>query len=174
MKNIGIRLMNIENNETLLKSIVWKPFLNLAIVPYVKYEDGVVGYIAKIFPNVDELFNICLDKLHKQKMVRIEINDELHLFAITNEELFLGATLMVNKENLESIHAELGDNFWILPSSIHEFLVLKDNNAVDMEGLLNIVTEINSEIVSDDDKLSDSVYYYDGEKITVFANKEVR
>lgn len=174
MCTISIRLMNIENNKELLKKIVWKPFLNLAMVPYQELDDDTIGYISKNQPQAELLFETGLKELSRQGMIFFKIGDSAPLQAVTNLERIFGAALMINKENLDLIHESFAGNFWILPSSVHEFMILPDEDNINAEGLLDIVTEINSEIVSDDDKLSDSVYYYDGEKITVFANKEVR
>ena len=174
MCTISIRLMNIENNKELLEKIVWKPFLNLAMVPYQELDDDTIGYISKNRPQAELLFETGLKELSRQGMIFFKIGDSAPLQAVTNWERIFGAALMINKENLDLIHESFAGNFWILPSSVHEFMILPDEDNINAEGLLNIVTEINSEIVSDDDKLSDSVYYYDGEKITVFANKEVR
>lgn len=172
MCTISIRLMNIENNMKLLDKIVWKPFLNVAMVPY--QDDGTIRYISKNQSYTETLFEAGLKELSRQKMRFLKLGDCIPLQAVTNSKMCLGAALMINKENLDLIHESFAGNFWILPSSVHEFMILPDEGNENAEELLNIVTEINREIVSDDDKLSDSVYYYDGEKIIVCAHKEAR
>lgn len=174
MYTISIRLMNIENNKELLEKIVWKPFLNLAMVPYQELDDSSIGYISKNRPQTELLFDAGLKELSRQEMIFFKLGDCIPLQAVTNSKGYLGAALMIDKENLDAIHESYRGNFWILPSSVHEFMILPDEDNINAEELLNIVRKVNTELVSDDDKLSDSVYYYDGEKITVFANKEVR
>lgn len=172
MCTISIRLMNIENNMELLDKIVWKPFLNVAMVPY--HDGDTIEYISKEQPLTELLFDSGLKELSQQEMRFLKLGDCIPLQAVTNSKGYLGAALMINKENLDLIHESFAGNFWILPSSVHEFMILPDEGDKDAAELLNIVTEINSTIVSDDDKLSDSVYYYDGEKIIVCAHKEAR
>ena len=59
-------------------------------------------------------------------------------------------------------------NLFILPSSVHEVLLLPDRGKEDSKMLMDMVRKINREEVSEEEILSDSVYYYDREK------KEIR
>ena len=71
---------------------------------------------------------------------------------------------------------KLGGDFFILPSSIHEILLVKDNGQFDRAALEQMVREVNATQVAPEDKLTDSVYHYDSkEKIFELAEKfEVR
>ena len=53
---------------------------------------------------------------------------------------------------------------FILPSSVHEVLLLKDDQAMDVRKLENMVQEINESIVSPEEQLSDRVYHYDAQE----------
>ena len=52
----------------------------------------------------------------------------------------------------------------MLPSSIHEVLLLSPENVFDGEGLRRLVREINEDQVEPYEVLSNNVYYYDSEK----------
>jgi hypothetical protein len=56
---------------------------------------------------------------------------------------------------------KLGGSFYILPSSIHEILLVKDNGQFDRASLEKMVREVNATQVAPEDKLTDSVYHYD-------------
>lgn len=57
----------------------------------------------------------------------------------------------------------IGSDFYVLPSSIHETLLVPIGN-MDVSGLLQMVKEVNEAEVELCDLLSDKVQYYDCEK----------
>lgn len=52
-------------------------------------------------------------------------------------------------------------DFFILPSSTHETLVIPDNGAFDYRVLEDMVQTINENEVAPEERLSDHVYHYD-------------
>lgn len=63
---------------------------------------------------------------------------------------------------MQELQNELGEFFAILPSSIHEIIALPLNTYNQLQELLEIVVIINAGSVDPEDKLTDSVYYWDG------------
>jgi len=106
------------------------------------------------------------------KMMGIESDSEepnppVYVFTATNQKMpgMFGAGVLLNNEALHDVHDKLGD-FWILPSSVHETLVMS-RNGHDAAELRDMVMSINAQddIVPPDVKLSDNVFYFDGEKV---------
>lgn len=65
-------------------------------------------------------------------------------------------------DSLREIAEEWGTDLYILPSSIHEALILPgEKDGKHLDELLRTVSEVNQECVSPEEYLSDSVYYYD-------------
>lgn len=87
------------------------------------------------------------------------------MFVLSNEINSFGAVLMTYDEVMKEMRKKIGKNFYILPSSVDELILVPENNDVDVERLRNMVCEVNKEVVSVEDYLSDSVYYYDGEDV---------
>ena len=58
-------------------------------------------------------------------------------------------------------YEELGGNFFVLPSSLHETIVVPNDGNMEYKALLAMVTEINATEVDKQDKLTDQVYHYD-------------
>ena len=56
-----------------------------------------------------------------------------------------------------------GGDFYILPSSIHEILIVPDNGKMGLSDLENMVKEVNATQVAPADKLTDNVYHYDSQ-----------
>jgi len=85
-----------------------------------------------------------------------------------------GAVYMCDRETLAEVAEKLGDNLVILPSSIHECIVLRESQTLDMESLKDMVEQVNSTEVSPDEKLSDNVYTYDAQtqELTVYTGDQ--
>lgn len=71
-----------------------------------------------------------------------------------------GATVLLYDEELRKTADNIGTDFYILPSSIHEIIILPVKENVSKAELLEMVKEINSTQVSKDEQLSDNVYIY--------------
>ena len=82
------------------------------------------------------------------------------MFVLTNRQKMYGAAALLSKSTMTDIIKKIGKDFFILPSSVHEVLVVPATP--DMEALMlkNMVCEVNETQVSPEDRLSDSVYIY--------------
>ena len=66
----------------------------------------------------------------------------------------------------------MGGDFFLLPSSIHEVILVPDNGKMDYRELEKMVHEVNETQVRPTERLSDNVYHYDSkEKIFELASK---
>lgn len=73
-----------------------------------------------------------------------------------------GAAILTRPEALEEARKQLGDDIIILPSSVHEVLLMRAHVAPPVDDLESMVQEINRTVVAEEDRLSDHVYYFDG------------
>ncbi len=84
------------------------------------------------------------------------------MLVLSNATTQNGASALFYPDVLEKIGEQAGQNFFILPSSIHETLIVPDDGRFDYQMLESMVKEINAaERVAPEDRLSDSVYHYD-------------
>ena len=74
-----------------------------------------------------------------------------------------GAVATQIPEFMDQAAEKLGGNFFVLPSSIHECLFIKDDGEFQRPQLEEMVQSVNATEVSAADFLSDSVYHYDSE-----------
>ena len=80
----------------------------------------------------------------------------------TDRQLFGAGVLAAGREALVRMGSAIrAEQFFILPSSVHELLLLMDNGSIDPEFLLTMVTEINAAQVAPEEQLTDNVYHYD-------------
>ena len=91
----------------------------------------------------------------------IDMRDSFPMYVVTNQKKLYGAACMTYDGLLENFGKRLQKNFYILPSSVHEIILVPDENLEDAQRLQSMVREVNETQVSGEEVLTDSVYYYD-------------
>lgn len=184
---IVYKLVNAEKNEQLLKEIPNLPMLDFAIIFYVmipvnEYESCSV-LIRNLHMNYWKLPISLLYQCAKENTKRLcpcilkplseyvshylkEAVPESPLLILSNESGIYGATVLLYPEVPNRIFERVGKNYYLLPSSIHEFLVVPDELDVKPLNLQEIVREVNEKHIIEEEFLSDNIYYFDGNIIT--------
>lgn len=88
-----------------------------------------------------------------------DLQDMPQLYVATNEYRVDGAAAILYDDVLEGFAKEVGSDFYILPSSVHEMLFWPVSSTEE-ERVLEIVRGINAECVSPEEILSDNIYRY--------------
>lgn len=79
---------------------------------------------------------------------------------ISNQQRFYGASSILYPGLLQKIAESLNANLYILPSSVHELILLADTGKEEAWQLRTMVQEVNATQVEPEELLSDNVYYY--------------
>ena len=96
------------------------------------------------------------------------------IFVATVPDKVHGAGVLAYQNFMDQAAERAGGDFYILPSSIHEVLIVPDNGEMGLKDLEAMVKEVNATQVAPADKLTDSVYHYDSqEKIFELGEKFV-
>ena len=82
------------------------------------------------------------------------------MYILSNTSGINGATSLLYKDELKTIARKIGEDFYILPSSVHEVILIPVSLAPSHEELSRMVQEVNETQVPDEDILSDRAYYY--------------
>ena len=73
----------------------------------------------------------------------------------------------------QKLAEKMQGNFYVIPSSVHELILLKDNLTLeDIEGVESTIQGANAENVEDSDFLSNHLYYYDLSNQTLCLARE--
>ncbi len=86
------------------------------------------------------------------------------MYCLSNTSKLYGAAAILVKANLERIAEQIGGNFYVIPSSVHEVLIIPQNVGYSRMELELIVREVNETQVSLEDQLSDHMYEYDAKE----------
>ena len=100
--------------------------------------------------------------------------DDPQMYVMTNDSKINGAAAMIFTDKIDDFAKDIGANLFILPSSIHEVLLVPDNGQMNVQELEDMVKNVNRTQVSPDEVLSDNVYIYDREakSLQIASTKE--
>ena len=91
------------------------------------------------------------------------------MYVLTNLLKRYGAAALLYPGTLKKAGEVLGSDFAILPSSIHEVLLLPDDKAQNYDFYRQMVSEVNRTQVDPEEVLSFNLYRYDREKAEIEA-----
>lgn len=184
-ENVCMQLVNYDKNKKRLQDVPHIKFLDLAIIFRVvisKDKDGVSSYILnnqlveQIGIDTSELLEIA-ERNTKDKFPSVVKNisdimksmgvcdDSLDLsngpemIIATNENSFNGAIFMTFTDELKMLADSIGSDLYIIPSSIHEVIILPDNDAPDIETIKNSILDANGTLETYE-FLSDNLYKF--------------
>ena len=97
--------------------------------------------------------------------------DECFMWVLSNEDGFNGAASILYPNALDDIYDTVGKSYFVIPSSIHELIVVPDKDGVEGDEswnfrccqLLDMIHQVNESEVPEADILSDNLYYYNSE-----------
>ncbi len=82
------------------------------------------------------------------------------MYILTNKQRHYGATVMLYDGILKKVSEKIGSGYYVIPSSIHEVIVVPDGPETSVGFLKYLVKEVNRTELARTEVLSDSVYYY--------------
>ncbi len=130
------------------------------ITPEQLYEDASFNMSQNMKYSIRPLFSVLADMNPVFADEPMPEPDNT-LFVCTNEMGAYGAGAVAHPEFMEEASKKLQGNFFVLPSSIHEVLLLKDDGHTDYHALQDMVSAINATEVQPKDRLTDNVYHVD-------------
>ena len=86
------------------------------------------------------------------------------MYVMTNQYTRNGAVAMLYPEVLEKMCGLFPDGYYILPSSIHDLVIIPKSVSMTPRELGEMVRDINKAAVTREEVLSDRIYEYDKDK----------
>lgn len=175
---LGIKLIGKEKNKSYLRDIPHIDLGDLAGVFYYLLENPAFGNGMIVIRDMDiERWGMTVEQLYADALencprmlppVFRSLSDVLNvlqpagedeLYLLTNESALYGAAVILYPGLLQEVADYIGKDYFVLPSSVHEVILLPDNGE-EAEGLLQIVADINHTQVEEEEILIDAVYKY--------------
>lgn len=185
---IVYRLVNYSRNEELLKDIPHYRFLDFAIIFHCLLSSGEDDYATILIHNshmdywgIPKHTLYALAKANTPFLLPYQLCSMLDLVAdmlpsdadystlqpmyiLSNKGRVNGASCILYDGLLAAIAKQLGSDFIVIPSSIHEVILIPVANCSEITSYSAMVTEVNDTQLSDDEVLSDHAYYYERAK----------
>lgn len=185
-----VSIINAEKNTEMLSQIPHQNFADLACIYKIKMEIAPMQ-IGSITIDNDHLKLLGRDsrELHEMAMANMKkimpysfenLSDviaglmgiepeefamnnpsEIQMWVLSNKDKYQGAAYMIDDDVLNEISEKIGGDLIIIPSSIHENLILKKDENTELGEIKRMVEEVNATQVEPEEVLSDSVYIYD-------------
>ena len=187
---IVYKVVNYRSNEKLLEQVPHKRILDLAVVFYcLRDNEYGRSATALIYNNNLKNWNVTIDDVYKAALKNtpdllhskissmaalfekcgvnvdgeeVDLKDYVpsDMYVLTNESKLNGAACILYENVLYDFAQKLGADLYILPSSVHEVILLPKLSMFEKDELVNMVKEVNTEGVAADEVLSDHVYEY--------------
>lgn len=191
---IVYKVVNYRSNEKLLEQVPHKRILDLAVVFYCLLDNEYGrSATALIYNNNLKNWNVNIDDVYKAALKNtpdllhskissmaalfekcgvnvdgeeVDLKDYVpsDMYVLTNESKLNGAACILYENVLYDFAQKLGADLYILPSSVHEVILLPKLSMFEKDELVNMVKEVNTEGVAADEVLSDHVYEYNRTK----------
>ena len=90
--------------------------------------------------------------------------DDPQMFVLTNRIKLHGASCLLYPGLLKETAEKIGNDLYIIPSSIHETLLLPARESMNKDALTEMIREVNRTQVMEEEILSDHPYFFSREK----------
>lgn len=180
-------IVNIDKNQLCLEcnEYVYKPKLDFAYGVFVEIPDDDGQACVNITEKMLELWDVSEAEVFEiaernakyyvkpMRQVIAELTcaefseedfEEEAMYVVTSKTRNRGAAAIFDYQLLRNTAEELQADFFIIPSSLHEIILVKEESVSSKQTLKEIVHDVNQSQVSDDEFLSDNVYYYSREE----------
>lgn len=179
-------LVSAKENEDLKGKYFYQEYLDFLILYVIRVTEVGIGSI-KITKQMVKSWKVSEYEIHHQAVENLktdgyrvrslnsvvkenllgitedaeeEIEEAEPMYVLTNQIKYFGAAgIFLCAEMFQKIVGK--QKFYILPSSVHELILVKDTDGYDMETLSTMVRNVNEEQVTEDERLSNHAYYYD-------------
>lgn len=104
---------------------------------------------------------------HEMDINYKEMDSMLPLYVLSNQKRAYGARAILRTDLLQAFAMGAGRNLYILPSSVHELILIPDNGNYSVDDMRETVRTINETQVPEQDRLSDTIYYFQKDSGTI-------
>lgn len=186
---IIFKLVNYARNRELLERVPHYRFLDLAIVFNCLLESGSSGTATILIHHQHlDYWHITKDDLYALAKINTPalLTSELHsmteiiadlfpndasallseaaeasfLYVLTNQHKLNGSVCILYRHLLKDIADRMKSDLYILPSSVHEVLLIPASNRTAASDLTDMVRDVNTTQLAQEEILSDHVYYF--------------
>lgn len=151
---LGEGMILIHNNHMAMWKTCHKELMQLA-------ERNTPRLMPVQLCSMDNALRGILDEEALEELQQLQQETSRYLYVLSNEKRCQGAAAILYPGVLAEAARRLKGSFYILPSSIHEVILLLDDGRKDGDGLHEMIADINRSQLQEEEVLSDYAYRYD-------------
>lgn len=144
------------------------------------YRLGMEKLVSRDGCCITDMFSILRQIMQEEqdKMTELAIDEVQEtqngpqMYVASNSKKRYGAGCLLNTTILQGLAESMGHNLIIFPSSIHELVIVPQDEGIENYMSTGDVQEINATVVTREECLSNSIYRYDRERQEVSIFKE--
>lgn len=183
---IFCRLISRERNGQLLKDVPWLPWLDLAIVFHFQVPEQIVERATALIHTshmdcwgvtIDEIFRAAAENMAKVQVFLEPMETFLGelgfeplsrgMHILSNRQKSYGAAVIIDPGVQRMCLKRIKESFYVIPSSVHELLLLPESLSAGRPELDLLIQEVNQACVREEEFLSGHAYYYSAETGTI-------
>ncbi len=150
INNAHLKIWNVSEND----------IYNAAVKNTPDLLKSCISPMSSIINNLKNEFDSDFEEDEELCGFHTESNEAGEMYVLTNSIKINGAACIFYKNVLKNFAEKIDSDLYILPSSIHEVILLPKLDMFKRDDLVNMVREVNHEGVSQEEVLSDNVYIY--------------
>ena len=118
---------------------------------------------AHLIPITDVMEELLCGKKELPNLLEDKREEERQdiMYVLTNKKRNFGAACILYPDVLENIGEILGEDYYVLPSSIHEMVIVPMSQGREIDEMDDMIKEINAAEVAEEEVLSDHTYFYE-------------
>ncbi len=179
-----IKLVNLRKNKEQLMNAPHRVFGDMAVVVQIYLDDPSIGRGAVLVDNMlldiwkienEELFKVAMKNMNEYgirslNLLDFDMDEQIrdpeapNVFVVSYDAPFPGASAMLKTDYLAGFARNQNADFYILPVSVHEVLLIEKKKGVGEEMLIGMLQAINQDKSLSENMLSEEVFYLDREQ----------
>lgn len=190
-EKLSMEVVSADRNEEMLKNVPHKQMEDMAVVYRLVLDENNSGNgTILVTDKMMEQFGVTPEQLHEDAMKNSpeirpsEIKgmseilgemmgtDAIPMIDPADEQMFVatvpdknrGAGVIAYPDFMEDAAVKLEGDFYVIPSSVHEVILVKDDGRMTAKDLEAMVKDVNATQVAPEDRLTDHVYHYDSKE----------
>ncbi|MBU5331767.1 MAG: DUF5688 family protein [Anaerocolumna aminovalerica] len=158
-----IRITNehIKNWNTTLENITELATINTPVLlpaSVRSMNEVIIDILNKEMEHNSE--NIDVENEIKEVFDQMKQDTMTDMYVLSNAKGINGASCLLYPDVVKELSDQLNTDFYILPSSIHEIILVKNKDKIDKNVLREMVIDVNYTQVAEDEILSNNIYFY--------------
>lgn len=173
MKGVGVGTVLVHNNHICMWGVLEETLIDDAMAMTNAAETVRITPMRELIEEITRRMVRTGEERTDTEMYEEELEGADGMYVITNDTQMYGAAMIAFPSVLMKAAKIMGGDYYILPSSVHEVILLDRNLVQNTSGMNDIIREVNSTMVKRDEILSDHAYLYMCENSSLVCNSEI-